>query len=444
MSIPALLSRVTGASQLSSRKLTAPAAVPALLNHKIVDVAMGFHHLLALTDTGEVFACGKAETGALGLPLAFVNRKAVRFIEEPQSVTAAVSAFMSDLKDAAQLEQVKQEQAQARRRADAAIVGSSSAPSPASAAKTTPSVSTADSAFAAKGAADPITTVGALGELGRITSIAAGFSHSAFLDEAGRVWTCGKNTHGELGLMVALGGDAVERLDFRLNYVPTRVRALEGHKVVKVSCGAHHTAALTAAGEVLTWGSNKYGQCGRPHEAPVAGTGGSRIGFKRTGQPAWSLPPGAVRVAAVGSKDPETGRIVRVVDIACGPYDTALTLSNGRVVMCGTYLEEKGTHRPPFALAEFDSSAISSAAAAATPVSDSPSASPALTGGVDHGAGRPLVSLASADAVAPHIAKLDSTPSNGAGAAGVRNRFFAQRVVMGLGQAFAIAKKRDD
>lgn len=29
-----------------------------------------------------------------------------------------------------------------------------------------------------------------------------------------------------------------------------------------VSCGQHHTIALTSSGQILTWGDNKYGQLG--------------------------------------------------------------------------------------------------------------------------------------------------------------------------------------
>ena len=35
-------------------------------------------------------------------------------------------------------------------------------------------------------------------------------------------------------------------------------------KIVQVVAGSHHSAALTAAGQVFCWGSNQHGQWGRP------------------------------------------------------------------------------------------------------------------------------------------------------------------------------------
>jgi alpha-tubulin suppressor-like RCC1 family protein len=36
----------------------------------------------------------------------------------------------------------------------------------------------------------------------------------------------------------------------------------KGRQVVDVACGLQHTVLVTASGEVLAWGSNKYSQCG--------------------------------------------------------------------------------------------------------------------------------------------------------------------------------------
>jgi regulator of chromosome condensation len=44
---------------------------------------------------------------------------------------------------------------------------------------------------------------------------------------------------------------------------PRVVRSLEARAVVRVACGGLHTAAITAAGEVYTWGCNDDGALGR-------------------------------------------------------------------------------------------------------------------------------------------------------------------------------------
>ena len=43
---------------------------------------------------------------------------------------------------------------------------------------------------------------------------------------------------------------------------PTLVTALQGNKVVKISCGSTYSAAITAQGELYTWGKGNYGRLG--------------------------------------------------------------------------------------------------------------------------------------------------------------------------------------
>ena len=37
--------------------------------HRIKDIAAGRHHSLAVTETGEVFGCGRGNSGELGIPI---------------------------------------------------------------------------------------------------------------------------------------------------------------------------------------------------------------------------------------------------------------------------------------------------------------------------------------------------------------------------------------
>ena len=43
---------------------------------------------------------------------------------------------------------------------------------------------------------------------------------------------------------------------------------LEGKNIVQVDCGHTHTIALSAEGEVYSWGGNRYGQLGIGNTAP--------------------------------------------------------------------------------------------------------------------------------------------------------------------------------
>jgi alpha-tubulin suppressor-like RCC1 family protein len=44
--------------------------------------------------------------------------------------------------------------------------------------------------------------------------------------------------------------------------LPQEVVALRGENIVQVACGWGHNVALTASGDVITWGWNQDGQCG--------------------------------------------------------------------------------------------------------------------------------------------------------------------------------------
>ena len=74
------------------------------------------------------------------------------------------------------------------------------------------------------------------------TQIACGGVHTVALTKNGEVFTWGCNRYGKLG-----HGDLNEKT------VPTKVAALAGLVIIKISCGANHTAALTGKGELLTW-----------------------------------------------------------------------------------------------------------------------------------------------------------------------------------------------
>ncbi|NWU72239.1 HERC4 ligase, partial [Pterocles burchelli] len=81
--------------------------------------------------------------------------------------------------------------------------------------------------------------------------IAAGGAHSFVLTLSGAIFGWGRNKFGQLGL-----NDDNDR------YVPTLLKSLRTQKVVHVSCGEDHTAALTKEGGVFTFGAGGYGQLG--------------------------------------------------------------------------------------------------------------------------------------------------------------------------------------
>ena len=95
----------------------------------------------------------------------------------------------------------------------------------------------------------------------KIVAASAGDSHTAAITDSGELWTWGYNGHGQLGV-----GDTTDR------HAPVKV-SVNGQKIVAVSAGDSHTAAITDSGELWTWGLNGYGQLGvgdtQDRHAPV-------------------------------------------------------------------------------------------------------------------------------------------------------------------------------
>ncbi|MGH0152370.1 UNVERIFIED_CONTAM: hypothetical protein FKN15_058286 [Acipenser sinensis] len=81
--------------------------------------------------------------------------------------------------------------------------------------------------------------------------IAAGGAHSFTLTLSGAVFGWGRNKFGQLGLN-----------DERDRYAPVHLKSLRTQKIVYISCGEDHTAALTKEGGVFTFGAGGYGQLG--------------------------------------------------------------------------------------------------------------------------------------------------------------------------------------
>ena len=88
-----------------------------------------------------------------------------------------------------------------------------------------------------------------------VRAAAAGVFHSAVLTKAGALHTFGLNDNGQLG-----HDDAATRLE------PVAVAALAGQEVAEVAAGDNHTVVRLAGGELRAFGENKYGQLGTGEE----------------------------------------------------------------------------------------------------------------------------------------------------------------------------------
>ncbi|XP_069781833.1 probable E3 ubiquitin-protein ligase HERC3 [Narcine bancroftii] len=84
-----------------------------------------------------------------------------------------------------------------------------------------------------------------------LAQIATGGTHSFTLSLSGAVFGWGRNNCGQLGLS-----------DNKDRDVPNHVKFLRSQKIVYISCGEEHTAALTKNGGVFTFGAGLCGQLG--------------------------------------------------------------------------------------------------------------------------------------------------------------------------------------
>ena len=90
-----------------------------------------------------------------------------------------------------------------------------------------------------------------------VLSVATNHAHTACATAQGQVLVCGDNREGAVD---------PDRRDEEIISRPALLESLEQQtRVVQVSCGLHHTAALSSNGSVLTWGRNVEGQLGHRH-----------------------------------------------------------------------------------------------------------------------------------------------------------------------------------
>jgi alpha-tubulin suppressor-like RCC1 family protein len=216
----------------------------------------------------------------------------------------------------------------------------------------------------------------------RVVSIAAGDRHSAFLTQAGTVFTCGSGASCGHGFPAATGARSSSSSSSSPPppdvLSPSPIRSLAGLTVAGVAAGTGHTVVVAATGEVFAWGDNAWGQCGvdgggataplalvlvptlvkaspasaaASLAAPAAsaalaaqglgGTGGLLVSDSagtltvspRRAAPSSPSPspPSAPAAAAPGT----SSKPYRFVRVAAGARHTLLLTAGGRVLACG-------------------------------------------------------------------------------------------------------------
>ncbi|XP_045854008.1 probable E3 ubiquitin-protein ligase HERC6 isoform X1 [Meles meles] len=92
----------------------------------------------------------------------------------------------------------------------------------------------------------------------RVDLVSCGKEHSLAVCYKGRVFAWGAGSEGQLGI-----GEFKE-----INLIPRKIKTLTDIKIIQVSCGHHHSLALSEDGQLFSWGSNSHGQLGLGKECP--------------------------------------------------------------------------------------------------------------------------------------------------------------------------------
>jgi alpha-tubulin suppressor-like RCC1 family protein/uncharacterized protein YegP (UPF0339 family) len=134
-----------------------------------------------------------------------------------------------------------------------------------------------------------------------ITSIACGQSHTLFLTSGGKVWSCGNPANGRLGL----GTDITTNRTVPLEITNAGFYA---NTITAIACGDSHSVFLTSAGKVWSCGVNTNGQ----------------LGINSTTQQ--NVPTEITNATFI---------LNTIVAIACGQTHTLFLTSTGKVWSCG-------------------------------------------------------------------------------------------------------------
>ena len=100
----------------------------------------------------------------------------------------------------------------------------------------------------------------------REVPLAVGAEVSLFVDAESRLLTCGSDDPGEL----MLGHDCIDPDEPRIIGSPTPVPSMQGRHIVSVATSGKHCLALSAEGEVYSWGNGTDGSLGHADGGPRA------------------------------------------------------------------------------------------------------------------------------------------------------------------------------
>ncbi|KAL4645136.1 hypothetical protein ACB092_02G214400 [Castanea dentata] len=162
---------------------------------------------------------------------------------------------------------------------------------------------------------------------------------SAAIGDDGSLWVWGKSKRGQLGL----GKGIIEVV------VPSRVEALSGEKIAKVSFGWGHALALTEDGKLFGWGYSADARLGKVGESiekyPLESNAGISENNGQLSSSAFEVAEKLVLEGIEKEKDMpiawdpclvEELHGVEIVDISCGLDHSLVLCGNGTLLSCGS------------------------------------------------------------------------------------------------------------
>eukprot|EP01102_Stenamoeba_stenopodia_P020415 TRINITY_DN7925_c0_g2_i1.p1 TRINITY_DN7925_c0_g2~~TRINITY_DN7925_c0_g2_i1.p1 ORF type:complete len:588 (-),score=107.12 TRINITY_DN7925_c0_g2_i1:64-1827(-) len=204
----------------------------ALKLKKVISISVGTKHSVCVTDAKEVYSWGDGTCGQLGLGVQRVSEAA------PVLVEAALGKYVVSVSCGSDWTSLLTE------RGDIISFGSN----------TSGQLGLGDTYLESK-VFLPMDVLGLSGK--GIVQISCGFDHTIAVDSKGVVYSWGYGANGKLG------HNNQESVN-----LPTVVEKLRGTVISQVSAGAYHSAAISNAGELYMWGWNYYGQLGIGHTGP--------------------------------------------------------------------------------------------------------------------------------------------------------------------------------
>eukprot|EP01089_Gocevia_fonbrunei_P019334 TRINITY_DN6819_c0_g1_i1.p1 TRINITY_DN6819_c0_g1~~TRINITY_DN6819_c0_g1_i1.p1 ORF type:complete len:361 (-),score=43.33 TRINITY_DN6819_c0_g1_i1:22-1104(-) len=250
----------------NNRNCNVPQQLHSLQSKKIIQIAGGWNHSLALSQTGKIYRWGSSKFNQIGyIPEGFLQTPTLFFEDKKETIP-----YFTHI-----------------------------------------SCGIRHSAFVSSEGKIYTVGYGKFGELGhgdtqtktiptavpnldgiKIVQVSCGWKHTVCLTDTGAVYSWGDNTYKQLGFQSeTISKDNQPKIesipqpsktphrriisrkktsDSRCVPTPTKITSLENYKITKIACGASFTAVLTASGDLLSFGRGNYGQLGTGSKSDCA------------------------------------------------------------------------------------------------------------------------------------------------------------------------------